>query len=53
MCLGETANADEVVKMQGQVIKKVDEFKYLGSTVQSDGGADRDVRRRIQGSWGA
>ena len=30
---------------------EVTEFKYLGSTVQSDGGNDKEVRKRIQAGW--
>ena len=34
--------------MQGEKLKRVEEFKYLGSTVQTDEGAGRKVRKRIQ-----
>lgn len=43
----------EGVKMQGEKLNRVEEFKYLGSTVQSDGGAEREVEKRIQAGWGA
>jgi len=33
------------------MIKKVEEFKYLGSTMQSDGGAEKEVSKRIQSGW--
>ena len=39
--------------MQGEVVKQVEEFKYLGSTIQADGGIDREIAKRIQVGWGA
>ena len=30
---------------------KVDEFKYLGSTVQSNGDCGREVKKRVQAGW--
>ena len=43
--------ADDVIHMQGTQVKKVEEFKYLGSTVQSNGDCDREVKRRVQAGW--
>ncbi|KAJ8376011.1 hypothetical protein SKAU_G00065910 [Synaphobranchus kaupii] len=37
--------------MQGVEVAKVDEFKYLGSTVQSNGDCDREVKKRVQAGW--
>lgn len=31
--------------------KKVSEFKYLGSTVQSDGEVGMEVKARVQARW--
>ena len=39
--------------MQGEKLKQVDEFKYLGSTVQQSGGSEREVAKRIQAGWAA
>ena len=50
MCVNET-EGDGSVKMQGIDLVKVHEFKYLGSTLQSDGGCEREVKRRIQAGW--
>ena len=41
------------VAMQGEVVKQVEEFKYLGSTIQADGGIDKEIAKRIQAGWGA
>ena len=42
---------EDKISMQGVDDKKADDFKYLGSTVQNDGGCDREVRKRIQAGW--
>ena len=39
------------VKLDGEVIKSVDGFKYLGSTITADGSEDSEVTRRIQAGW--
>ena len=39
------------VKMQGEEVAKVDDFKYLGSTVQSNGECGREVKKRVQAGW--
>ena len=41
----------QAIKMGMDEIPETLEFKYLGSTVQEDGGCDRDVGRRIQAGW--
>ena len=37
--------------MDGEEIKKVSAFKYLGSHVSQDGELDIEVRHRIQSGW--
>ncbi|KAI5093285.1 hypothetical protein C0J45_16423, partial [Silurus meridionalis] len=32
-------------------VKKVEKFRYLGSTVQSNGGCVREVKKRVQAGW--
>ncbi|KAJ8375265.1 hypothetical protein SKAU_G00058450 [Synaphobranchus kaupii] len=49
MCVN--GREDEGVRMQGVEVAKVDEFKYLGSTVQSNGDCDREVKKRVQAGW--
>ena len=41
------------VKMQGEEVAKVEDFKYLGSTVglQSNGECGREVKKRVQAGW--
>lgn len=37
-----------MVRMQGVEVARVDEFKYLGSTVQRNGECATEVKRRVQ-----
>ena len=39
------------VRLDVEVIKSVDGFKYLGSTITVDGSEEREVTRRIQVGW--
>ena len=41
------------IELRGFKVKRVSEFKYLGSTLQEDGGASREVERRIAAGWDA
>jgi hypothetical protein len=50
MCVNER-DPSEKVKLQGEEIKKVKDFKYLGSTVQSNGECDKEVKKRVQAGW--
>ena len=51
MCVHERQDSgSSTVKMQGEVTK-VEDFKYLGSTGQSDGECGREVEKRIQAGW--
>ncbi|KAL1447116.1 hypothetical protein WDU94_005460 [Cyamophila willieti] len=42
-----TENSDSVL-MDGESLKKVDNFKYLGSLISKDGAMDKELNRRIQ-----
>ncbi|XP_047487973.1 uncharacterized protein LOC125038499 [Penaeus chinensis] len=44
---------ERAVEMQGLKLNRVQEFKYLGSTLQSDGASDKEVGKRIQAGWNA
>ncbi|KAK3537061.1 hypothetical protein QTP70_000280 [Hemibagrus guttatus] len=39
------------VRLQGEEVKKVQEFKYLGSTVQSNGECGKEAKKRVQAGW--
>ena len=39
------------LKLQEEKVKRAKNFKYLGSTVSSDGRCEEEVRRRIQAGW--
>ena len=39
------------IKMQSVQFPQVTEFKYLGSTLQSDGDNNREVNKRTQYGW--
>ena len=52
LCMGAPVPEREV-KMQGVKINRVQEFKYLGCTVQIDRGLDKEVGKRVQVGWNA
>ncbi|KAK3506608.1 hypothetical protein QTP70_011016 [Hemibagrus guttatus] len=50
MCVNEREGRG-TVRLQGEEVKKVQEFKYLGSTVQSNGECGKEVKKRVQAGW--
>ncbi|KAK3548079.1 hypothetical protein QTP70_004507 [Hemibagrus guttatus] len=50
MCVNEREGSG-TVRLQGEEVKKVQEFKYLGSTVQSNGKWGKEVKKRVQAGW--
>ena len=44
-------NSEGELKIGEEAIPTVTEFKYLGSTVESAGGVNSEVNRRIQTEW--
>ena len=48
MCVNKR-QVNGTVKMQGEEVVKVEDLKYLGSTVQSNGECGREVKKRVQG----
>ncbi|KAK3518309.1 hypothetical protein QTP86_020982 [Hemibagrus guttatus] len=50
MCVNERKGSG-TVRLQGEEMKKVQEFKYLGSTVQSNGECGKEVKKRVQAGW--
>ena len=49
-CVNER-QVNSTVKMQGEEVAKVEDFKYLGSSVQSNGECGREVKKRVQAGW--
>ncbi|KAK3570549.1 hypothetical protein QTP86_022085 [Hemibagrus guttatus] len=47
MCVNEKEGSG-TVRLQGEDVKKVQKFKYLGSTDQSNGECGKEVRKRVQ-----
>ena len=50
MCVNERGDG-EMVLLQGVEVPKVKEFRYLGSTVQCNGGCGSEVKRMVQAGW--
>ncbi|XP_065642491.1 uncharacterized protein LOC136074118 [Hydra vulgaris] len=50
MCVNEKADGGQV-QLQVVDLVKVDEFTYLGSRVQCNGGSDKEVKKRVQAGW--
>ncbi|KAK3559015.1 hypothetical protein QTP86_000017 [Hemibagrus guttatus] len=50
MCVNEREGSG-TVRLQGEEVKKVQEFKYLGSTVQSNGECGKEIKKRVQAGW--
>ncbi|KAK3544010.1 hypothetical protein QTP70_033140, partial [Hemibagrus guttatus] len=50
MCVNEREGSG-TVRLQGEEVKKVQEFKYLGSTFQSNGECGKEVKKRVQAGW--
>ncbi|KAK3533309.1 hypothetical protein QTP70_016017 [Hemibagrus guttatus] len=50
MCVNEREGSG-TVRLQSKEVKKVQEFKYLGSTVQSNGECGKEVKKRVQAGW--
>ena len=42
---------DGSIQLGGEDAPRVKEFKYLGSTVQENGGSDREVAKRMKAGW--
>ncbi|KAK3545442.1 hypothetical protein QTP70_007642 [Hemibagrus guttatus] len=50
MCVNEREGSG-TVRLQGEEVKKVQELKYLGSTVQCNGECAKEVKKRVQAGW--
>ena len=47
----ETLQIEVLFESLGPEVPKVKEFRYLGSTVQCNGGCDSEVKRGVQAGW--
>ena len=50
MCVNEM-QVNGTVKMQGEEVPEVENFRYLGSTIQSNGERGREVKKGVQAGW--
>ncbi|KAK3532192.1 hypothetical protein QTP86_009297 [Hemibagrus guttatus] len=50
MCVNEREGSG-IIRLQGEEVKKIQKFKYLGSTVQSNGECGKEVKKRVQAGW--
>ncbi|MCJ8738183.1 hypothetical protein PDJAM_G00032490 [Pangasius djambal] len=50
VCVNEREGSG-TVRLRGEEVKKVQEFKYLGSTVQSNGECGKEVKKRVHAGW--
>ena len=50
MCVNERC-VNSTVKMQREEVPRVEDFKYLGSTVQGNEERGREVKKRVQSGW--
>ncbi|MCJ8744975.1 hypothetical protein PDJAM_G00124900 [Pangasius djambal] len=50
MCVYEREGSG-TVRLQGEEVKKVQEFKYLESTVQSNGECGKEIKKRVPAGW--
>ena len=37
--------------IQGEKVKKIDYFMYMGTVVSADGRCDEEVRSRVEAGW--
>ena len=53
MCINKDGcnGVDGQVRMQGQVVPEVEDFKYLRSKIVCNGKSDREMKKRIQAGW--
>jgi len=50
-CICVSGAAKGSVEMEARHVPRVEEFKYLGSTLQTDGGVKGEVNQRVQCGW--
>jgi len=50
-CFSTVNTEEEEIILDGQVVRRKDIFRYLGSILQKDGEIDEDVNHRIRAGW--
>ena len=51
MCATTDGEDRESIRLDGEAIRKVDKFKYLGSIISDSGSMEDEVKHRIQAGW--
>ena len=51
LCMQGGESFEGNIRIQDEIVPRKNDFKYLGSTIQADGGSDKEVARRIQAGW--
>ena len=52
MCVNKRQdNGSSTVEMHGEEVAKVEDFKYLGSTVQSNGECGGEMKKSVHAVW--
>ncbi|XP_063602922.1 uncharacterized protein LOC134778916 [Penaeus indicus] len=51
LCTGGGQKEEGPIRIGDVQVNRVMDFKYLGSTVQEDGGTEQEIARRIQSGW--
>ena len=50
-CLGCNEHQDAEIQLQGETVRRVKTFTYLGSTLAEDGELDAEVTHQVQSGW--
>ena len=48
---GNKKDVQSPIKLNGTDVPETDDFKYLGSTIQSNGECGREIKKRVQAGW--
>ena len=48
---GNKKDVQSPIKLQGADVPETEDFRYLGSTLQSNGECGREIKKRIQAGW--
>src|ERR1700733_2360735 len=51
MVCSKTEEALVIVDREGNTLKQVEDFKYLGSVMHNTGGCEQDVKNKIKSAW--